>query len=241
MEVSPGGPPVRIDVVWIWTIAVALGEMLGFAAPAIAGVASRGTDGPLTLITMVLGGAFEGAILGWSQALVLRRIFPLLSVCRWVALTSVSASIAWLVGMAPSTFHDVWESWPVAGAVAAAATLGVLLLCSIGTAQWLELRRHILGAGVWIPVTAGAWCLGLLAFSLVAPPLWHAGQSTTVILAIGLVAGALMAVTMAATSGFALSWMVKVHLQESHRRSLSRTAVALSPKLGTYGPRQSHQ
>ena len=216
VEVRAERPPSRTDVFWVWTITVGLGEMLGFAAPAIAGVASRGTGGPLTLTTMVLGGAFEGAILGCSQALVLRRIFPRFSVRRWVVLTSSAASLAWLVGMTPSIFHGVWRSWPVVGIVVVAAALAVLLLGSIGTAQWFELRRHILGVGVWIPVTAGAWCLGLLVFSMIAPPLWHAGQSPMVILTIGLVAGALMAAAMAAASGLALSTMVNRHRLVNH-------------------------
>lgn len=201
-------------VFWTWTATVTAGEFLGFAAPALAGAASSGFDGLLTLVALVLGGAIEGAVLGWSQARVLRRIFPLLSLRRWVGLTSAGASFAWLLGMAPSTFHDSWTSWPVAGTAVASAILAVLLLGSIGTAQYLELRRHVAGAHVWIVVTAGAWCAGLLAFSAVAPPLWHEGQSRPVLLAIGLVAGALMAATMAVTSGFALTRLIMPRVKD---------------------------
>jgi len=193
------------DFFWTWTLYVSAGEFLGFAAPALAGVAMSHSDGRATLMAMVLGGAIEGAILGWSQARVLRRIYPRLSVRRWVMLTSAGASFAWLVGMVPSTFHNAWESWPFGGILAAAGMLSVLLLSSIGVAQYCELRRHVSGAGTWILITVGAWCAGLLTFFLVAPPLWHEGQPAAVILSIGLFAGGLMAMTMAATSGFALA------------------------------------
>jgi hypothetical protein len=52
----------------------------------------------------------------------------------------------------------------------------VLLLCSMGTAQWLVLRRIEVDAPWWIGVTAAAWVAGLAVFLAVATPLWREGQ-----------------------------------------------------------------
>lgn len=204
---------------WSWTISVSVGEFLGFSAPALAGVLTRTGEGSLTLIALVLGGSVEGAVLGWSQARVLRRHLPMLSSRRWILLTSAGAAFAWLVGMIPSTFYRVWETWPTGRVVLVAGVLGVVLLCSVGIAQWWELRRHLPRAARWIFITAGAWCVGLMAFSVIAPPLWHEGQSTAVIVAIGLTAGAAMAVTMAAITGLALAKLLNAQADEELLRS----------------------
>lgn len=61
--------------------------------------------------------------------------------------------------------------------------------------------RH---AGRWVGASALAWALGLGAFSAVSTPLWQPGQSTALIIVIGLLGGAAMAVTMAVTTGLVL-------------------------------------
>jgi hypothetical protein len=81
------------------------------------------------------------------------------------------------------------------------ALLGLVLLNSIGTAQWTILRRLVPRAGRWIAVTAFAWLGGLAVFLAVSMPLWHPGQALAAIVGIGLFAGLLMAATMAAITG----------------------------------------
>lgn len=93
---------------------------------------------------------------------------------------------------------------PLAAAVGIVVV--VLLLASIGTGQWLELRRHLPRSWPWIPATAAAWCLGLGAFFAIAPPLWQEGQP----LAVGLLGALAMAVTMAAVTGWAALTLLKV-------------------------------
>jgi hypothetical protein len=202
--------PVRNEPIWVpglfraWTMSVTVGEFIGFCVPAFVGALVMGQPTAVAFAALVAAGSLEGAVLGWSQARVLRRPLPSLSARRWVVGTSAAAALAWSFGMLPSTAHVLWSRWPVPLAVLAAAGLAVVLLCSIGAAQWLELRRHVPRAGRWVAATAAAWCAGLVAFSAVTSPLWRPGQRPAVIAAIGALGGVVMAVTVAAGTGWAL-------------------------------------
>ena len=95
-------------------------------------------------------------------------------------------------------------SWPLVARIALLLGVGVVLLLSIGTAQWLELRNHLPRAAWWIAGTAVAWLVGLGLFFAIAPPLWHEGQPAAVAIAIGVVAGLVMAAAMATITGVTL-------------------------------------
>lgn len=191
-----------------WTVSVTVGEFVGFCVPALVGGFVVGRSAAVAVPLLVAAGSVEGAVLGWSQARVLGRVLPGLSTRRWVAGTAIAAAIAWLIGLIPSTFNSALSTWPVGALIVIGVILGTLLLCSIGTAQWLELRRHVPRAGWWVLVTAAAWCAGLLAFVAVTSLLWQPGQPDLLIAAIGVVGGLIMAVTMATTSGWALVRLV---------------------------------
>jgi hypothetical protein len=81
---------------------------------------------------------------------------------------------------------------------------GAGLLLSIGTAQWLVLRRHVRRAGWWIAATAAAWTAGLAVFLGVATPLWQPDQPINLIVTISIAGGLLIAATTSAVTGAAL-------------------------------------
>lgn len=191
-----------------WTVSVSMGELAGFCVPALVGGLLR--EGPplLVLGAMVLAGVVEGAILGWSQARVLRCRLDGFSESRWVGVTAFAAAGAWFVGMLPSTFHEQWSTWPTLLRVLVATLLGTLVLGSIGLTQWFELRRHVPRAARWIFITAVGWGAGLVVFTAVATPLWRPGQATATIVAIGVSGGGLMAVTMAGLTGLGMRHLV---------------------------------
>lgn len=162
-------------------------------------------------------GAVEGAVLGWSQARVLRRRLPGLSVPRWVAGTAAAAATAWGIGLTPSAAHAVWSQWPTPVLALVGVVAGAALLCSIGFVQWLELRRHVPRSGFWVLASAAAWCAGLLAFVGVSSPLWHEGQSVILIAVIGALGGLAMAATMAVVTGFAMARLLG-DLRDDRRR-----------------------
>ncbi|MHC1557876.1 hypothetical protein ACR9E3_02910 [Actinomycetospora sp. C-140] len=187
-----------------WIPVVTLAELAGFALPAVVGVLTAPAPASDAVPALVGAGVVEGMLLGAGQALVLRRVLPRLSARRWIGATASGAALAYLLGLLPSTVSPVAATWPAAVLVLLAVPLGVLLLASIGGAQWLELRRHVDRAGWWVAVTALAWLLGLGVFLAVATPLWQPGQTVLVSVLVGLAAGALMALVMATVTGLGL-------------------------------------
>jgi Ca2+-transporting ATPase len=85
---------------------------------------------------------------------------------------------------------------------------GILLLASIGIAQWSVLRHHVRGSAQWVEWNALAWVAGLGLFTLVTTPLWHPGQNGVATALIGALGGALMAVTVGAVTGRGLVRLV---------------------------------
>ena len=106
--------------------------------------------------------------------------------------------------MAPSSSGDLVAGLPAAAQIAVIAPAGVVLLLTIGTAQWTVLRRHVPRAGAWIGWTALGWVAGLGVFLAVATPLWHPDQSPLTVACIGALAGLAMAVAMATVTGWGL-------------------------------------
>lgn len=187
---------------WLsWFGSVTLGECLGFAVPAAVGATTAGLATPTFVVLLVLAGVVEGATLGWFQARVLRRVVPGLPIARWTIATACAAALAWAVGLAPSVLGDDLATWPLALLIPLAAVGGVVLLMSIGSAQWLVLRTRVPRAGHWIWVTAVAWVLALAAFTAVTAPLWQPGQTITTTVLIGALGGLVMAATVAAVTG----------------------------------------
>ncbi|MCU1446954.1 hypothetical protein [Cryobacterium sp.] len=188
-----------------WLFWVTLGETVGFLAPALAQLAFAAS--PVRIPALILAGAVEGAVLGWTQANVLRSRLPALSRARWVGATALGAAVAWFIGLLPAEWADVWQRWPAAGQATAGLVAASVLLTVIGIAQRAELSRHCRGAAWWIAGSAAAWCAGLIVFFAVATPLWQPGQPAVLVLLIGVLAGVLMAFTMAL-----VSWLVLLRL-----------------------------
>jgi hypothetical protein len=185
-----------------WVVITTAGEVLGFSVPALAGALTTVAHiaGPSQAGILVAAGAVEGALLGWAQATVLRHVVTGLDTGSWIRATALGAMLAYAMGMLPGLLFPQ----PVLVMIAVVAVAGTVLLCSIGTAQWLVLRRHRPHAAWWIPVTAGAWLVGLGVFLAIATPLWHPGQSVVLIAATGVLAGLVMAATVAAATGWAV-------------------------------------
>jgi hypothetical protein len=166
-----------------WIAANALGELLGLGVAVViaVGVAQAHTLPPAEEILIVTAaflviGAYEGAIAGTAQWLVLRRLLPALRAQNWIGATVAGAVIAWMLGRLPTALAD-WKS--VSGGVgqtapsaseifllsaAAGAALGLIL----GAAQWVVLRGHVRRAGLWIGGNALAWAAGMPLIFLAA-------------------------------------------------------------------------
>lgn len=156
-----------------------------------------------TYLRLLTAGAVEGLALGIAQGWALRPALPRLSLRAFALATGAAAVLAYAIGMLPSTLDDRLGSLPPAVLAVAATMGGLLLLASIGTAQWLVLRRHGYGWPWWVASTAGAWLAALLVFVAVSTPLWQPGQPIVLTVGIGLLGATAMAVTAAVLTGFA--------------------------------------
>jgi len=213
VSMSAGTVSARVDwPLWRrWTLSTTLAEAAGFCAPALAGAAAaqaRVSAIP-TLLVMLAAGAVEGSALGAGQHWALARHLRRLPRGEFVGATAAGAVLAYAIGMLPSTLADRLGG-AAPGLVVAVATLaGVALLASIGTAQWVILRRAGYDQPWWILTTAGGWLAGLAVFMLVATPLWHPDQPVALAVSIGVLAGLLMAATVAAVTAFAADRLVR--------------------------------
>lgn len=198
-------PPARRVPRWrTWFAWVTVGEFIGFATPAGMGALFTSWPAVATAGALIAAGAVEGAVLGWAQVHVLGRALPALRRARFVTATAAAAALAYAIGLVPSWVGEGLPDIPVWALVLGAIVGGVALLATIGTAQWLVLREVLPRSASWILTTAGAWAAGLLMFTAVATPLWHAGQPVALVAAIGAGAGLLMAATVAALTGLAV-------------------------------------
>jgi deazaflavin-dependent oxidoreductase (nitroreductase family) len=184
-----------------WFRNVTLGECAGFAVPATVGALTAHAADAVSVPLLVLAGAVEGALLAWFQARVLRTVLPALPVARWIGATAVAAAGAWAIGMGLGLLGERLTGLPVAALVSIVAVAGLVLLLSIGTAQWTVLRGLVPGAGRWITGTSLAWLIALGVFLVATTFLWQPGQSTATVALIGVLGGLLMAATVAALTG----------------------------------------
>ena len=184
-----------------WVSATTLGELVGFAVPSATWglLAVAGASDTAALVPVIIAGAGEGAVLGLAQSWALRDALPELDRGAWVSATAAAAGLSWAIGMTPSTFHDELSGWPPALLVPLAVAGGAVLLCSIGVAQAIVLRRHVERSERWVGANVAGWLAGLpipfvaLAVAPEEPALLRAG--------IAIAAGAAMGVTVAAITG----------------------------------------
>lgn len=177
-----------------WIGFVAVGEAAGFAVAAVAGVTLAATAAPpaVSLPVAVTAGALEGAAYSAGQYAAMRGGQP--SRIGWLLAGAVGAAVAWTLGMLPSTIGldpRLPATWVAIGAG------GLVLLAAIPVAQWIVLRRTHRRAAAWIPVSMGAWAVGV---AWTAAPSPFIDESSPIGLVIGLyvVAGLLMALTVGA-------------------------------------------
>jgi hypothetical protein len=153
-----------------------------------------------------LSGLVEGIVLGSLQAIVLRRIYPRLSLPAWVILTALLAIFGWAVGSAIPIFGTVGDREqvepPLLLIVAFASLLGLLVGGLFGGVQALELRKAALRSYWWIIVNAAGWAIALPVIYLAAS---LPDQSTTLwqIVTAGLTSGIVAGVLLGAVTGLA--------------------------------------
>lgn len=187
-----------------WTRAFVVGELIGFVPPAVTGATLAALDAPDPVLVagLVLAGLLEGAVIGIAGARVLRRHAPDVSRAGWVRATMLAAGLAWLAGMGGGSLMGA-EVLPPALAAAMLVPVWLGALTSMGYLQWRVLRRTVPDSARWVPVTTGAWLIGVMipvvALSSV-PDGWpapvHVVVAVAAAVAMGLTVGALTGRTL---------------------------------------------
>jgi hypothetical protein len=177
-----------------WVMMVTLAEAAGFLVPVCVGVltATAGLGETLQAALLVAAGFVEGLALGVGQAWALP--YPV-DRRRYALLSSLGAGIVWACVMCTRLIAEAPEVPPVATALAGVGT-ALIGLSAIGTAQWLELRRHAPRAGRWIVWTAIAW-IAALPFSFLPAPLVDESTPVATNVVLWSASGLLMALVMA--------------------------------------------
>ena len=112
----------------------------------------------------------EGALIGYFQWRVLRRIFPTVSSRMWVGVTMIAAGSGCLLSWLPTSFAltsalasrigDVTVG--TAAAVRICLVTGALIGLVWGVAQYAVLRLHVHQGGRWILASVAAWTISFV-------------------------------------------------------------------------------
>jgi hypothetical protein len=179
-----------------WIFANAFGELFGLGLTFALGgllISRMGEEETvrvilLTFAAAVASGVIEAAVVGLAQWWAMHPWFPALSRRLWFLATLAGALAAYVLGYLPSTLMSLGEQAADAPPMAEPPQWVVLLLAAgmgaaagavLSFAQWLALRRHVQGAGVWIPANMLAWALGMpviffgIDLAMRGQPLWQ--------------------------------------------------------------------
>jgi hypothetical protein len=161
-----------------WTLANALAELFGLGLTfLITGLVFSKLDSQQTIVSIllsfvfaVLSGGVEATFVGLAQWWAMHPWFAAIGRFIWWRATFIGALVAYILGYLPSTLMSMGEATTQSAPVEEPAQWIVLLLAAgmgavggvvLSFAQWLELRRAVEGAGIWIPANMLAWAFGM--------------------------------------------------------------------------------
>ena len=161
-----------------WTLANALAELFGLGLTfVITGLVFSKLDNQQTITNIllsfvfaVLSGGVEATVVGLAQWWAMHPWFSMVSRFAWWRGTLIGALIAYVLGYLPSTLMSMGEAATQSTPVEEPAQWIILLLAAgmgavggvvLSFAQWLELRKVVGGAGIWIPANMLAWAFGM--------------------------------------------------------------------------------
>jgi hypothetical protein len=220
------GSTLGARLLWLrWTLATALGELLGFSLAMVLGAliylaigTSLETYGDAAMLgSAMLAGIVEGSILSFAQWLVLRRHIRSLPLKEWWLGTMGGAVAAYMVGTAVGVYSGNLIAFAqlhivviVGFGLVFVAALGAIL----GFAQWLVLRRHLTKASLWITANIVAWTVGL-AVGITGPTLIDDWSAIGLVVVMGTTAGLLMGAVVGLITGAALVHILLAEMRRS--------------------------
>lgn len=213
-----------MDKLWTrWTLANALGELVGLGGAFVVGMAVTAAVGGAESLAFTLAfaallialGTLEGVVVGWAQWWAMAEWLPGLGRGAWVRATALGAFVAWCLGMIPSTLANLGAEAATATVPAIsdaliytmAAGMGLVLGPILGFPQWLVLRRHVERAWWWIVANALAWLAGMPIVFVGASTIPEGATGAGIVLTV-LVTLAVAGAVVGAIHGAFLVWLV---------------------------------
>ncbi len=120
--------------------------------------------GLVQYLAFVLMGLVQGAIIGFGQALAIRKTSVWVPGKQWVLVSALGTGATWAVALIPGFFITPDLSNVIYSSIAALFIIVVVSLFPY--VQTRILRYRIRGAWRWIPITTGSWLVGALIFGL---------------------------------------------------------------------------
>jgi hypothetical protein len=195
--------------VWLaWVLSGTVAGLFGLAIAAetpafLAGAVPSGdeanTSGWMVGWAILLGGALAGITFGATQRLVLRRVLPRLDGWVWVSTAGFAAAFTVVWALGGASYGDLAHHALPHGIDLAGPLGGAIIGAAFGASQWLILRRHVRGAGWWVPANVGGFAAG-----------WILAAATPVDgVPAHFVGGSVVGLVLAAITGAALVWSLQ--------------------------------
>lgn len=176
--------------------------------------------GVVQYFAFALAGLLQGALIGFGQALSMRKTNVAVPGKKWVLVTALGMGALWMIALIPGFFFT-----PDFGNFVIAISAAIYLVAILAVFPYVQtriLRYRIRGAWRWIPVTAGSWLIGGLVFGLFA--LLTKGEDVNIFRAV-----------FVTTLGGTLALLAVTLLQGYGLIYLSRDAIA-HPRWGNILP-----
>jgi hypothetical protein len=163
--------------------------------------------GILQYFAFAAAGLLQGALIGFGQALALRKTTVSVPGKQWVLVTALGTGALWMIALIPGFFVTPDFSNIVVSIVAA-----IFLLAVLGVFPYVQtrvLRYRIRGAWRWIAITGGSWLVGALIFGLFT--LLTRGEDVKVIAAVAMmtIGGTVALLTVTVLQGYGMRYLAR--------------------------------
>lgn len=121
-------------------------------------------SGFIQYFALALAGLLQGALIGFGQALSMRKTNVAVPGKKWVLVTALGMGALWMIALIPGFFVT-----PDFGNIVIAIIAAVYLIAVLAVFPYVQtriLRYRIRGVWRWIPITVGSWLVGALIMGL---------------------------------------------------------------------------
>jgi hypothetical protein len=190
-----------------------------------------GTYKVVAVELVAMASVVEGALIGYFQWRVLRRLFPTMSSSYWVSATMIAAGAGCLLSWLPTSFalttalaSRIGDVTPEPAVIARVSLVtGALVGLVWGVAQHAVLRLHAHRTGSWILASITSWAISFVCL-YVAAFLPDRATNPLIHIALGALAGLVLGLTLGLLQGRVLAGLHSRLLVTSHAEGVEESA-----------------